>query len=201
MNSIEGNSGIPGGMIANASIQGQQNRSKVYYMDGIINTSVRAGTYVALPDIDSLQEFKVQSQSDKAEFGGVTGGVVNMISKSGTNRYGGSAFGYFRNEDFAARNPFRDAAVSKPPEYRQGQFGANLGGPIFKNKTFFFASYDGWRYRDFLNLTITVPTERELAGDFSQSSTNRVIFNPYTTRTESGVTVRDPFPGTSSRST
>ena len=87
VNSIEGNSGIPGGMIANASIQGQQNRSKVYYMDGIINTSVRAGTYVALPDIDSLQEFKVQSQSDKAEFGGVTGGVVNMISKSGTNRY------------------------------------------------------------------------------------------------------------------
>ena len=168
MNSVEGNSGIPGGMIANASIQGQQNRSKVYYMDGIINTSVRAGTYVALPDIDSIQEFKVQSQSDKAEFGGVTGGVVNMISKSGTNRYGGSAFGYFRNEDFAARNPFRDAAVSKPPVPSEDSLARNLGGPIFRNKTFFFASYDGWRYRDFLNLTITVPTERELSGDFSQ---------------------------------
>jgi hypothetical protein len=195
VNSIEGNSGIPGGMIANASIQGQQNRSKVYYMDGIINTSVRAGTYVALPDIDSLQEFKVQSQSDKAEFGGVTGGVVNMISKSGTNRYGGSAFGYFRNEDFTARNPFRDFAVSKPPDFRQGQFGANLGGPIFRNKTFFFASYDGWRYRDFLDLNITVPTERELAGDFSQSFHGRVIYNPYSTRTVNGVLVRDPFPG------
>src|SRR5262245_2781379 len=117
VNSIEGNSGVPGGMIANASIQGQQNRSKVYYMDGIINTSVRAGTYVALPDIDSLQEFKVQSQSDKAEFGGVTGGVVNMTSKSGTNRFGGSTFGYFRNENLAARNPFRDSLVSKPPDY------------------------------------------------------------------------------------
>ena len=86
INSFEGNSGVPGGMIANASIMGQQNRSKVYYMDGIVNTSVRSGTYVALPDIDSLQEFKVQSQSDKAEFGGVTGGVVNMTSKSGSNR-------------------------------------------------------------------------------------------------------------------
>ena len=77
-------------------------------MDGILNTSVRAGSYVALPDIDSLQEFKVQSQSDKAEFGGVLGGVVNMTSKSGGNRFTGSAFGYGRNENFAARNPFRD---------------------------------------------------------------------------------------------
>jgi hypothetical protein len=182
-------------VIANASIQGQQNRSKVYYMDGIINTSVRAGTYVALPDIDSLQEFKVQSQSDKAEFGGVTGGVVNMISKSGTNRYGGSLFGYFRNEKFVARDPFRDFEVNEPPEFRQGQYGANIGGPIFRNKTFFFASYDGWRYRDFAALNITAPTERELAGDFSQSFHGRTLYNPYTTRVEDGQLVRDPFPG------
>jgi hypothetical protein len=195
VNSIEGNSGVPGGMIANASIQGQQNRSKVYYMDGIINTSVRAGSYVALPDIDSLQEFKVQSQSDKAEFGGVVGGVVNMISKSGTNRYGGSAFGYFRNENLTARNPFRDFNVSKPPDFNQSQFGANLGGPIFKNKTFFFASYDGWRYRDFSDIRITVPGARELDGDFSQTYHGRIIYNPYSTRTENGRLVRDPFPG------
>ena len=195
VNSIEGNSGVPGGVIANASIQGQQNRSKVYYMDGIINTSVRAGSYVALPDIDSLQEFKVQSQSDKAEFGGVTGGVVNITTKSGTNRFGGSLFGYFRNEQFVARNPFRDFDVSEPPEFSQGQFGGNIGGPIFKNKTFFFAAYDGWRYRDFADLNITVPTDRELAGDFSQSFHGRTIFNPYTTRVENGILVRDPFPG------
>jgi outer membrane receptor protein involved in Fe transport len=197
VNSIEGNSGVPGGMIANASIMGQQNRSKVYYMDGIINTSVRAGTYVALPDIDSLQEFKVQSQSDKAEFGGVTGGVVNMTSKSGTNRFSGSAFGYFRDEKLSARNPFRDVAGGAAiahPEFRQGQFGANVGGPIWKGKTFFFASYDAWRYRDSSDLRITVPTERELAGDFSQSFHRRVLYNPYTTRVENGRLVRDPFP-------
>jgi outer membrane receptor protein involved in Fe transport len=196
--SFEGNSGIPGGLIANASIQGQQNRSKIYYMDGIVNTSVRAGTYVALPDIDSLQEFKVQSQSDKAEYGGVTGGVINMISKSGTNRFSGSAFGYFRNQDFSARNPFRDVVngvAVKHPDYRQGVFGANVGGPIFKGKTFFFASYDGWRYRDFSDIKITVPTERELAGDFSQVFHGRPIYNPYTTRIENGRLVRDPFPG------
>jgi hypothetical protein len=198
VNSIEGNSGIPGGMIANASVQGQQNRSKVYYMDGIINTSIRSGTYVALPDIDSLQEFKVQSQSDKAEFGGVTGGVINMTSKSGSNRFGGSAFGYFRNQNFSARNPFRDVVAGQAvehPDYRQNVFGLNIGGPIFKNKTFFFASYDGWRYRDFSDTRITVPTEAMLNGDFSQAFHGRQIYNPFTTRIVNGRTVRDPFPG------
>jgi hypothetical protein len=191
----EGNSGLPGSTFLNASVQGQQNRSKVYYVDGIINTSVRAGTYVALPDIDALQEFKVQSQSDKAEFGGVTGGVVNMTSKSGTNRYGGSGFGFFRNEDLAARNPFRDANAAKPPEFSQQQFGVNMGGPLLRSRTFFFASYDGWQYKDRPDSRITVPSGRELDGDFSQTYHRRPIYNPYTTRIENGRTVRDPFPG------
>ena len=191
----EGNSGLPGSTFFNASIQGQQNRSKIYYVDGLVNTSVRAGTYVALPDIDSLQEFKVESQSTKAEFGGVTGGVVNMTSKSGTNRYGGSAFGYFRNERFVARNPFRDATRSDPPEFRQGQFGSNIGGPIVRNRTFFFGSYDGWRYRARPDTRITVPAGRELDGDFSRTFHGRIIYNPYTTRMENGRLVRDPFPG------
>jgi hypothetical protein len=200
VNSFEGNSGIPGGQLVNASVQGQQNRSKIYYMDGIVNTSVRSGTYVALPDIDSLQEFKVQSQSDKAEFGGVTGGVINMTSKSGQNKFQGSIFGFARNNDFVARNPFRDVRTISgekvsvdAPEFHQAQFGINIGGPIIHDKTFFFASYDGWRYKDLLNQRLTVPTERELNGDFSQAG--RQIFNPFTTRVVNGVTVRDPFPG------
>src|SRR6185436_2137171 len=106
-----GATGIAGGFITNASIMGQQNRSKIYYVDGIVNTSVRSGSYVALPDIDSLQEFKVQSQSDKAEFGGVTGGVVNMTSKSGSNRFRGSLFGFFRDDSLVARDPYRDVSA------------------------------------------------------------------------------------------
>lgn len=191
----EGNSGIPGGQIINASVQGQQNRSKIYYMDGIVNTSVRAGTYVAMPDIDSLQEFKVQSHSDKAEFGGVTGGVVNMTSKSGSNRVTGGGFGFFRNEHLAARNPFRDALSSKPPVFRQYQFGASLGGPVVRNRTFFFGSYDGWNYRDVQAIRHTVPTEAELNGDFSQAFHGRTIYNPYTTTIVNGKLVREPFPG------
>ncbi len=190
----EGNSGVPGSAIVNASIQGQQNRSKVYYMDGIINTSVRAGTYVALPDIDSLQEFKVQSHNDRAEYGGATGGVINMVSKSGTNRLRGSVFEFVRNDMFDARNPFRDEFRDSPPVFRQNQFGANIGGPVIRDKTFFFFGYDGWRYRDVADIRHTVPTGRELDGDFSQTFHGRTIYNPFTTRVEEGRLVRDPFP-------
>lgn len=195
VNSFEGNSGMPGGQIVNASIQGQQNRSKMYYVDGIINTSMRAGTYVALPDLDSLQEFKVESHSDKAEFGGVTGGIVNMTSKSGGNRFAVGSFAFGRTEHLAARNPFRDFNVDSPPYFRQSQFGVNLGGPIVRNKMFFFASYDGWQYKDQASITHSAPSARELDGDFSQTFHGRQIFNPYSTRVENGRTIRDPFPG------
>ncbi len=196
INSFEGNTGIPGGYFTNASIQGQQNRSKIYYVDGIVNTSVRSGSYVALPDVDSIQEFKVQSHGDKAEYGGVTGGVVNMTSKSGSNGFHGTAFGFFRNEGLSARNSYRDVVGGvpiAPPEFEQSQFGVNIGGPIIKDKTFFFASYDGWRYRENAEIRMTVPAnDNWLNGDFTGF---RPLFNPYTTRVVNGVTVRDPFPG------
>jgi outer membrane receptor protein involved in Fe transport len=192
----EGNTGVPGSALANASVQGQQNRSKIFYMDGIVNTSVRSGSYVALPDLEALQEFKVQSHSDKAEFGGVIGGVVNMTSKSGSNRFRGGAWGQVRNDRFAARNPFRDARLDEHPMFRQSQFGAHLGGPVFRDRTFFFGSFDGWRYKDRADETRhTVPAAGELDGNFSQTFHGRQIFNPYSTRVENGRLVRDPFPG------
>jgi outer membrane receptor protein involved in Fe transport len=191
----EGNTGVPNSPIVNASIQGQQNRAKVYFYDGIINTSVRAASYVVLPDIDMIQEFKVQSHNDKAEYGGVTGGVVNMYSKSGTNDFHGSAFWYVRNDYFDARDPFQDANRNRTAPFRQNQFGANLGGPIFRNKTFFHGGYDGWRFRDVATGFSRLPAAGELSGDFSSYYYNRQIFNPYSTRTVEGRVVRDPFTG------
>ena len=90
-----------------------------------------------------------------------------MTSKSGGNRYTGATFGAFRNEKFVARNPFRDAPGAKPPAFRQSQFATNLGGPLVRNKTFFFGSYDGWRFRDRPDTRLTVPAGRELDGDFA----------------------------------
>jgi hypothetical protein len=118
-----------------------------------------------------------------------------MISKSGSNRFTGAGFEFFRDARFAARNPFRDFNRDDHPPYRQNQYGGSLGGPIVQNRAFFFASYDGWQFRDQAQITHTVPAAGELDGDFSQTFHRRTIYNPYTTRVENGRTVRDPFPG------
>ena len=177
---------MPGGMIVNASIMGQQNRSKIYYMDGIVNTSVRSGTYVALPDIDSLQEFKVQSQSDKAEFGGVTGGVVNMTSKSGTQPLRRLGLRLLPQREVCRRAiPFRDVRRRRrAPRLPPGASSARTSaGRSARDKTFFFASYDGWRYRDFAD---TRHHRRRPSGSWTatsrRASIGRIIYNPYTTR-------------------
>ncbi len=177
---VEGNVGIPGSGFSDPSFHGQQNRSKLYFYDGIINTNVRGPTYIVIPNIDLVQEFKVVGHDAKAEFGGAAGGVVNLVSKSGGNSFHGSAFEYVRNDAFDARNsldvcttarctPLAFAAngnpifgvPEKPLPFRQNQFGAILTGPIFKNRTFFSGGYDGWRYSQ-ANLNLAyVPTAAE----------------------------------------
>ena len=103
---VEGNVGIPGSGFSDPSFHGQENRSKLYFYDGIINTNVRGPTYIVIPNIDLVQEFKVVGHDSRADFGGAAGGVVNMVSKSGGNNFHGSAFEYVRNDAFDARNPF-----------------------------------------------------------------------------------------------
>src|SRR5689334_7530395 len=137
----EGNVGIPGSGFSDPSFHGQQNRSKLYFFDGIINTNIRGPTYIVIPNIDSIQEFMVVGHDAKAEYGGATGGFVNMVSKSGTNAFHGSAFEYVRNNFFDARNAVTDVARSGPAAFRQNQFGGQITGRIFKNKTFFSAGY------------------------------------------------------------
>ena len=191
----EGNIGLPGSGFSDASFHGQQNRSKLYFFDGIINTNIRGPTYIVLPNVDLVEEFKVVGHDAKAEFGGATGGVVNMVSKAGGSKFHGSAFEYVRNNAFDARNTFEDNTRSEPAPFRQNQFGAILSGPIFKDKTFFSGGYDGWRYSKPGAALSTVPTPAEISGDFSASTGTRAkqIFNPYSTRTVGGSLVRDPF--------
>ncbi|HEU4386485.1 MAG TPA: carboxypeptidase regulatory-like domain-containing protein, partial [Blastocatellia bacterium] len=190
---VEGNIGIPGSGFADPSFHGQQNRSKLYFYDGIINTNVRGPTYIVIPNIDLIQEFKVVGHDAKAEFGGATGGVMNMVSKSGGNTLHGSVFEYVRNDAFDARNALVDVANKQPRPFRQNQFGAVVSGPIIKNKTFFSAGYDGWRYSQPGSGLSYVPTAAELAGDFSKTPFVRQIFNPYSTRQQGSSFARDPF--------
>ena len=207
-----GVSAIPNTQFSKPSLHGQQNRSVLYYLDGIINTDFRGSIYGFLPIIDAVQEFKVQSHNEKTEYGNVVGGVVNLVSKSGTNQYHGSAWEFVRNNIFDARDPFKDfcnaarCGPSVPPNtpaspvpYHQNEFGAAVGGPIFKNKTFFYAAYEGWRYSKAPLTLSVVPTAQELSGDLSNSIYKQIIYNPYTTNcTTSGannVCTVQPFAG------
>ncbi len=204
----EGNVGIPGSGFSDGSFYGQDNRSKLYFYDGIINTNIRGPTYIVIPNVDLIQEFKIVGHDAKAEFGGAAGGVVNMVSKSGGNTLHGSAFEYVRNNFFDARDSFGDGTCtlarcpkagqvvpSGPAAFHQNQFGVSVTGPIIKNRTFFSAGYDGWRYsKPGLGLSY-VPTAAEISGDFSATSASfrRQIYNPYSTRQSGTNFVRDAF--------
>src|ERR1044072_4488370 len=173
-------------------------------MDGVVNTENHTSGYAVLPSLDAIKEFKVQSHNDQGDVGLVTGGVVNLVTNTGTNTIHGSGFEFVRNDFFNARNPFTDVAPGKGPAvFRQNQFGATLGGPVFlpklydgRNKTFFFFSYDAWRYRLAQSSRYRVPTDAELGGDLSKSA--QPLYDPATTRVSPDnprVMIRDLFPG------
>jgi hypothetical protein len=179
------------------AINGQTNRSNFFMLDGIDNQGM-VSTYVVPPIIDAIQEFKVNSHNDQAEFGSSTGGIVNVVTKSGTNSLHGTAWEYIRNDAFDARNTFQSAVTP----FKQNQFGFSVGGPVIipkvyngKNKTFFYGAFQQFLYRKPANSFFRVPTEANYNGDLSDIPTQ--IYNPFSTRpgAEPGTFVRDPFPG------
>jgi hypothetical protein len=118
----------------------------------------QSGSSVALVSVDAVSEFKVQTQMQTAEFGGFSGAVVNVSTKSGTNQYHGSGFEFLRNSDLDANNFFNNAfGVARTPS-RNNFFGGSAGGPIRKNRTFFFASFEGLRQRVGVNVNARVPS-------------------------------------------
>jgi Carboxypeptidase regulatory-like domain/TonB dependent receptor len=197
-----GSAGIPGSTYTFPSTQGQWNRENLYYLDGIINTAAFASSYDVPPIVDAIQEFKIQSHNDQAEFGSVLGGVVNLVTKSGSNSFHGALWEYLRNNAFDSRNPFTDfkGNVPAPPaSFRQNEYGGDVGGPVWipklyngKDKTFFFAAYEGWRYSKAAGASYISPTEAELNGDFSNSSivtstgAPALLYNPFTTTGTAG---------------
>ena len=186
---------IPGAKVARPSFQGSQGRSVIYYTDGIINTDFRSNEPGVPPNPDLIQEFDVVTHDARADFGGVTGAAVNLVTKSGTNQIHGSAFEFVRNNIFNARDTF----VAGPlPAFHQNQFGAAAGGPIRKNKTFIYGGYSGWRYLTPSTHQGEVPLTSWLDGDFSSNPFGDVnpIFNPYSTQADPnnpGSYIRSPF--------
>ena len=171
--------GIPGANIDGAgslawrasaafSAMGQRPRDNNYMLDGVDNNETWLQTVVIFPSVDALDEFKLQTSTYSAEFGRSLGGVVNLQIKSGTNDFHGSVFEFLRNDAFDANNFFNNrAGIAKAP-FSQHQFGATFGGPIIKDKTFFFADYQGLRIEASPTYLSTVPTVRMRNGDFGE---------------------------------
>ena len=204
--------GNAGGSFAVNGTRGDQNN---FMLDGIDNNSNDNGDLAILSSVDAIAEFKIQTSNYSAEFGRSGGAVINASTKAGTNHFHGSAWEFLRNEALDARGYFESPGSRKAP-YKQNQFGVTLGGPIVKEKVFFFADYEGTRIHSAQTDFATVPTPSEATGNFSDvlggqsmvcgpkadqpcvDALNRPIFtneiyNPATTRTVDGSTVRDGF--------
>ena len=125
------------------SINGALDNQNNQMIDGIDNNERAIGTIGVKPSIDAIAEMKVQTNLYTAEVGRTAGGVVNVITKSGTNEFHGSGFEFVRNDRFDSRNVFS----ATKPLLRQHQFGGSIGGPVVRNRTFFFADYEGWGRR------------------------------------------------------
>ncbi len=161
------------------SVNGAREQSNNFLLEGVDNNDPYINQYVALPSIDAIQEFKVQASDYSAEFGRSGGAQINVILKSGTNQFHGGLFEFLRNRNLDAKN-FFDQPYCTPasvpgtcgpiPELDRNQFGGTFGGPIRKDKTFFFASYETLRLRQATTREATVPSQTqlsEIAGIFS----------------------------------
>ncbi|MBL8227317.1 MAG: TonB-dependent receptor [Bryobacterales bacterium] len=184
----EGTSGSTSG--ASARINGGRNRMNEIQLDGITAVNVKNGGVSYTPMVDALQEFKVVTNSFSAEYGRSGGGVILATIKSGTNGFHGVLFEFLRNDALNARNFFANPADRKPV-LRQNQFGFAVGGPIRRDRTFFFADWQGTRVRTASVRTSAVPTEPLRNGDFRGFNP---IYDPASTRIEGSQVLRDPIP-------
>lgn len=193
----------PGARIGQSefSSNGQRSYQNNFILDGLGNDvnllAYQSGDLqVIRPNLDAIQEFKVQTNAYSAEFGRGAGAVVNVAIKSGTNELHGSAFEFLRNDNMEANNFFNNRSGLPRPEFRQNQFGFAVGGPIRRDTAFLFGDYQGTRIRQPSTRVVRVPTALERQGDFSQTLIGgrlEPIFDPATFNPATGT--RQPFPG------
>jgi hypothetical protein len=188
------------------TMNGSRESTSEILLDGVsaLVQSDHSGIYgtATLPSVDGVQEFRIQTNVYSSEYGRSGGGVVTMVSKSGSNEFHGSVFEFLRNSVMDANNFFANRSGIKLASVKRNEFGGSIGGPIWKNHTFFFGLYQGTRLSQAAFQSFTVPTLLERQGDFSDSKHSdgrlKVIFDPSTTRPNPdapGRFVRTPFAG------
>ena len=159
-------------------------------IDGVPTNGAYLNVVTVIPTQDAIQEFKVQTNNLGPEYGRFAGGVINMTTKSGTNQFHGSFYEFIRNKVLNANDYFDNQNGIKRPPFTQNQFGVNGGGPIKRDKLFFFGSYEGFRLRKGNPFETWVPTDAERSGDFSNSGTNPggAVYNIYDPTTSANCT-------------
>jgi len=157
------------------SVNGQDDILNNYIVDGIDDNERIIGTIGVKPSVEGIQEISVQTNSYAPEAGRTAGGVVNLVTKSGSNKFHGSAYEYFRNDKLDSRDFFFTPEQGKKPELRQNQFGGSAGGPIFHDKTFFFGDYEGLRLVKGMNpYSSSVPSDAEYAAINAATTTSTI---------------------------
>lgn len=195
--------GYDNGQKPNFSLAGGRAQSQMFWIDGASGQNMRLGIgqMDTDPPVELIQEIKVLSNNYSAEFGGSNGGVIIETTKSGTNQFHGSALEYLRNDLMDAPGYFAPVQNGQKirPKLRYNLYGGTVGGPIIKNKTFFFFDYEGSRRRTGYTSTMTVPTLDQRAGDFSKTTTAAgaviPIYDPATGVASGSTVVRQQFPG------
>jgi hypothetical protein len=192
-----GEDGTEGGFIA----LGQRAYQTSVLLDGVDNSSRASGgplgyqAQAVKPPVDSVAEFKVVTNNNSAEYGFRMGPKVLVSTKSGTNLLHASLYEFLRNDKFDGTNFFANRSGSKKPTLRQNQFGGTLAGPVLRNRTFYFFSYQGTRIRKGQSFTSTVPGALARSGDFSQEGRNRDrVFDPLSTTSTGTDATRTQFP-------
>jgi hypothetical protein len=161
---------------AELMVNGNREMSNNFMLDGVDDNFRRNALITVRPSVEDILEFKMQTNLFGAEQGRNSGATVNVVTKSGTNEFHGSAFEFLRNNDLDARNFFNTKGTALQPPFHQNQFGASLGGPVVHNKVFFFSDYEGFRKQQGTTTSVnTVPTAAERQGDFSAV---RPIYDP-----------------------
>lgn len=196
---VQGGFGGKNGSLGNFSSNGGLANANQVQVEGLALDLAQMNSPSFVPPVDSTQEFRVQTNTFSAEFGRTAGAVVSISIKSGTNELHGSAYEFLRNKLLNANNFFQNRAGNARPNLIQNQFGASIGGPIKKDKTFFFGNWEEYRNRNSAPSITTVPTALERTGDFSQTRNAAgnviTIADPLTTRLVDGVNTRTIFPG------
>ncbi|MEZ5400463.1 MAG: TonB-dependent receptor [Bryobacteraceae bacterium] len=178
-----------GTWVGSFSVHGHNPTYNQYLFDGIPGKEAAHQTNIFAPSVDSIQEIKVETANYSAEFGAEAGGFLNVVTRGGTNQIHGALFGFVRNDYWDARDSFAD----RKAQLNRNTFGGTIGGPIAKDKLFYFGSYEGMRLRQGFTQNTTVPTPAMRSGDFSallgtdSSSRSTIAIYDWTSRV--------PFPG------